>query len=482
MKLAAKLILISVVAVVAVMAASNFYAAHFTLARIKKNHQQYADKMADELEPSIVDAWKSGGINALEKHLSRPDIQPVARWVWFEEETVTETRRPYANADFSEVITRKQTASYVVKMGDGTQHLYTYCPVDLGDAKKGGLEFTKTLEEHERETWEDFVEFLIAISSMALVSILTVWIAGVRMIGRPLNTLIDATKRIANGDFTGRINLPGNDELSQLGRSINNMSQHLEEQNKTIENETNDRINAMKQLRHADRLKTVGRMAASIAHDVGTPLSVVSGRAALIAKGDLTPAQVKQNAETIQNESDRISAMIRRALDFARQTPPQKSSTDLNEILIQSSELLTPLAERQQVEIRTSLADDRAMAVVDPGQIQQVLTNMIMNGIQSMPTGGRLELGLRLQQVVLNGHKPTDYWLIGIKDQGEGIPAENLESIFEPFFTTKDVGQGTGLGLSIAYTIMQEQDGWIEVESEVKQGSHFKIFLPALPG
>ena len=85
----------------------------------------------------------------------------------------------------------------------------------------------------------------------------------------------------------------------------------------------NDRINAMKQLRHADRLKTVGRMAASIAHEVGTPLSVVSGRAALIAKGELTPEQIKKNAETIQNESERISAMIRRVLDFARQTPPK---------------------------------------------------------------------------------------------------------------------------------------------------------------
>ena len=94
-------------------------------------------------------------------------------------------------------------------MGDGSRNLYTYCPVDLGDEKKGGLEFTKTLDEHDRETWEDFVEFLVAISSMAIGSILVVWIAGVRMIGRPLNTLIEATKRIANGDFAGEIDLPG---------------------------------------------------------------------------------------------------------------------------------------------------------------------------------------------------------------------------------------------------------------------------------
>ena len=480
MKLAAKLILISVVAVFAVMAASNFYAAHFTLARIKKNHQEYADKMADELEPSIIKAWESDGMVGLKKELSRPEIQPVARWVWFEK-SVSATTRPFANGDFSEVISRKQTVSFVDEMSDGSRQLFTYCPVDLGNDKRGGLEFATTLEEHDLETWEDFLEFLIAISSMALASILTVWIAGVRMIGRPLDSLVDATKRIGNGDFSGKLEFRGNDELSQLGHSINTMSERLEEQNKKIEQETSERITALKQLRHADRLKTVGRMAASIAHEVGTPLSVVSGRAALIGKGNLTPEQIKQNAETIQNESDRISAMIRRVLDFARQSPPQKSFADLNEILIQASELLMPLAKKQKVEIRTSLATERAMAMIDPGQIQQVLTNMMMNGIQSMSSGGKLELDLCRQQVVSNGAEPTDYWVIGIRDQGDGIPAENLESIFEPFFTTKDVGQGTGLGLSIAYTIMQEQDGWIEVESEVDKGSNFKIFLPAVP-
>ena len=479
MKLAAKLILISIIAVVAVMAASNFYAAHFALARIKKNHQQYADRMATELKSSLVKAWQTGGMEAVQAQLASQNIQPVARWVWFEQ-TVTETTRPLADADFSEVETRKRTVSFVTELGNGSRSLFTYCPIDLGEDRQGGLEFSKTLDEHDQETWEDFLEFLVAVTSMTIVSILVVWIAGVRMIGRPLNSLIEATRRIGNGDFSGKVELPGRDELGQLADSINSMSERLATQTQTIKHENEDKISAIKQLRHADRLKTVGRMAASIAHEVGTPLSVVSGRAALIAKGELTLEQIKKNAETIQKESDRISAMIRRVLDFARQAPPQKSAADLNEILIQSAELLTPLAEKQHVKLRTSLANGEAIAVVDAGQIQQVLTNMIMNGIQSMTRGGTLTLGLKQHQVVLSGCQPADYWVISIEDEGTGIPTENLESIFEPFFTTKDVGQGTGLGLSIAYSIMQEQDGWIEVESEIDRGSHFKIFLPAV--
>jgi two-component system NtrC family sensor kinase len=480
MKLAAKIVLVSVIAVVAVMTASNFYAAHFTFLRLKRNHQRYAEKMADQMEAAMVKAWRQGGLDAMEEQLCLQPNQPIARWVWFEE-TVTETTRPCADADFSQIITRKQTVSFVVTTGDGSRNLYTYHPVDLGNSRNGGLEFSQTLDEHDRETMEDFLEFLIAVGSMAVVSILVVWIAGVRMIGRPLNQLADIANRIGQGDLSGRLNLKGKDELSQLATAINAMSQRLQDQKQVIENETNVKIEVMKQLRHADRLKTVGRMAASIAHEIGTPLSVVSGRAALIAKGSLSQEKIQQNAETIQGETERIAGMIRQSLDYARQSPTEKSPVDLNEALIQATELLKPVAERHLVRFKVALADQRAMSFVDASQIHQVVTNLVMNGIQAMPEGGELELGLTQQEATVNA-SPAEYWVITVTDQGSGIPAENLESIFEPFFTTKDVGKGTGLGLSIAYSIVQEQGGWIEVESEVGKGSQFQVFLPVLSG
>jgi two-component system NtrC family sensor kinase len=301
------------------------------------------------------------------------------------------------------------------------------------------------------------------------------------MIGRPLNQLADIANRIGQGDLSGRLNLKGKDELSQLATAINAMSQRLQDQKQVIENETNVKIEVMKQLRHADRLKTVGRMAASIAHEIGTPLSVVSGRAALIAKGSLSQEKIQQNAETIQGETERIAGMIRQSLDYARQSPTEKSPVDLNEALIQATELLKPVAERHLVRFKVALADQLAMSFVDASQIHQVVTNLVMNGIQAMPEGGELELGLTQQEATVNA-SPAEYWVITVTDQGSGIPAENLESIFEPFFTTKDVGKGTGLGLSIAYSIVQEQGGWIEVESEVGKGSQFQVFLPVLSG
>ena len=482
MKLAAKLSLVSVIAVIAVLAASNYFAAQIAISKIKKDHEAYALKKASQMERPIVDAWQSGGVEAMRAALDSEGTQPIARWVWFEE-SVTATTRPSALADFSTVVMRQEITSFVSTAGDGGHLLHTYYPVDLGVARVGGLEFTKSLDDYDRETMSKLIEFLFVVGFLSIVSILVVWVAGVRLVTNPLNQLTAATKRIGEGDYLHRVELNGNGELAQLARSINEMSEHLDAQKSAIERETQDKLRVTQQLRHADRLKTVGRMAASIAHEIGTPLSVVSGRAALIANGNLSVEKQKQNAEIIQSETDRITDMIRQVLDFARQLPSEKTKVDLNEILIQVIELLTTVAERNSIVMKSALAGTQALAFVDGGQIRQVLTNMMVNGIQAMKPGGTLHLTLS-QSSPESGEGSnlgSFEWQINVRDEGCGIPEENLESIFEPFFTTKDVGDGTGLGLSLAYNMIQEQGGRIEVSSEPGKGSEFRIFLPGLP-
>ena len=481
MKLAAKLSLVSVIAVIAVLAASNYFAAQIAISKIKRDHEAYASKMASQMERSILDAWRLGGVEAMRAALTSEGASPIARWVWFEE-SVTSTTRPSATADFSTVVTRKEITSFVSTAGDGGHLLHTYYPVDLGIPRIGGLEFTRSLADYDRETMNKLIEFLLVVGLLAIVSILVVWFAGVRLVANPLNKLTAATKRIGGGDYRCRVELSGKDELTQLAESINEMSSHLEAQKSAIEKETRDKLLVTQQLRHADRLKTVGRMAASIAHEIGTPLSVVSGRAALIAKGNLSPEKVKQNAETIQSETDRITEMIRQVLDFSRQLPIEKAEIDLNEILIQVTELLTIVAERNGVSIESALADTRALAYLDGGQIRQVLTNIMVNGIQAMKTGGTLSVSLSRSQPEegMENDCSSFEWELTVRDEGVGIPVENLETIFEPFFTTKDVGDGTGLGLSLAYNMVQEQQGRIEVSSEPGKGSEFRIFLPGL--
>jgi len=142
---------------------------------------------------------------------------------------------------------------------------------------------------------------------------------------------------------------------------------------------------------------------------------------------------------------------------------------------------MAPLGQKQKATLHFIGENDPAMAKVDAGQIQQVLTNLIVNALQAMPQGGMVEIGIRRERARLPEALESsegDYLSIYVQDEGEGIPEENMQHLFEPFFTTKDIGKGTGLGLSIAYGIIQEHGGWIEVKSKKGEGSCFSVYLP----
>jgi signal transduction histidine kinase len=223
-------------------------------------------------------------------------------------------------------------------------------------------------------------------------------------------------------------------------------------------------------------------MAAGIAHEIGTPLNVVSGRAELIASGMLSEDAICESARAIQSESQRITKTVRHLLDFARRSAPQRSRQNLNQLISVTNGLMEPLAARHHSELRLDLPDEQLFSDIDPSQIQQVLTNLVVNAIQTTDQNGQVTV--RLESVLMtppgnsNG-EPQAFCRISVADNGCGIPEEDRERIFEPFYTTKDVGEGTGLGLSISHGIVQEHDGWITVDSELNVGSTFSVFLPA---
>lgn len=237
---------------------------------------------------------------------------------------------------------------------------------------------------------------------------------------------------------------------------------------------------AEEHLRQADRLKTLGYLAAGIAHELGTPLNVIALRAALIAdngQGDETPVE---NAWIIREQADRMAQIIRQLLNFARPNPPKKEQHDLRKIATHTCTLLQPIAEQARatfdVESGPPLPVD-----VDYGQLQQVVTNLVVNAIQAMPQGGRVDLAMGKKRVVPpgeHGGEEGDYVFLEVRDQGSGI-AENVRAhLFSPFVTTKEVGEGTGLGLAISYRLVREHGGWFEVQSQVGHGSRFTVYLP----
>jgi signal transduction histidine kinase len=222
-------------------------------------------------------------------------------------------------------------------------------------------------------------------------------------------------------------------------------------------------------------------LASGIAHELGTPLNVISGYAGMIAGGSLSSQETAESAQTIKAQSERIANTIRRILDFARQRPGQRTPVDLRQLTRQTLDLMASLAEKQSVKLTLADGGDTAVVRADVEQIRQVVLNLTTNAVQAMPRGGTVEVAIgpaTFHPPARQADPGRQHVCISVRDEGEGISAENLNHIFEPFFTTKGPGQGTGLGLAIAEGIVREHGGWIAVESSPGKGSRFCVYLP----
>ena len=260
----------------------------------------------------------------------------------------------------------------------------------------------------------------------------------------------------------------------------------LKEANQKLETEMTARVAALEQLRHADRLNTVGKLGSGIAHELGTPMAVISGHAAMIADAEVEGEAARQSARTIRLQADRMARIIRQLLDFARRRQPQKSEVDLRAVLKQVVALLTPLCGRRMQRIDLEEPAEPVRIQVDPGQLQQALTNLVVNALHASPQKGVVTLRLsvtpaaRPREDEVPAAPPCACALMEVIDRGSGIEPENLRRIFEPFFTTKAVGEGTGLGLPVSREIVREHGGWLDVRSTPGEGTHFRLFLPLL--
>lgn len=490
MKLAAKLMLVFLLAVMSMTAVASYFSVQRAYDRFTRRERELAMRTTQKMDNQLVAAWRDQGLDGLMDAIDRlapHDSQLEVRWVWA---STLPKGRSYGAETSSGPTTNGRTGSrggtewLLTRDESGEQQLHVYCPVLVDETRQGALEFTRSLKSLEEQTRDTIVSALTSIGMMAAVALGMVYFAGLRWIARPLEGLIDKTRRAGRGDFSQPLRVRGHDEMSELAGALNQMCDQLASQQEQIRTETIQRLAALEQLRHADRLKTVGRLAAGIAHEMGTPLNVVSGRAALIASGKLTPEELQTSAHAIKSEADRITGIIRQLLDFARQRTARRVNTDARDLIARTLELLRPLAEKRRVSMEWTAGPQPLVVNVDQAQIQQVLTNILVNAIQSMPLGGRVVVAAETQhrrsRASASGPE-RDYLGITVADEGEGIAQEHLEQIFEPFFTTKDVGEGTGLGLSIAYGIVDDHGGWIDVESQVGRGSRFTVYLPQEP-
>ncbi len=230
------------------------------------------------------------------------------------------------------------------------------------------------------------------------------------------------------------------------------------------------RRTAIDQLRHAERLNVLGTLAAGVAHELGTPLNVIAGCAELVSE-ESTDERVRRRMRTVLDQVAKVSVIIRRLLDFGRRDGRPRSRFDLTAVTIAAADMLESTARKRGSMIEVD-ADESVWLEGNAAELEQVMSNLILNAIQAMEHGKvhiRVGTTTRAEQPLA---------CVEVADEGCGVPEKNLPHIFDPFFTTKGVGEGTGLGLSVSYGIVRDHAGTIEVASELGHGSRFSVLLP----
>jgi len=332
----------------------------------------------------------------------------------------------------------------------------------------GVLNVNYSLAETKRRMFE--VTQLFVFSTIATIAFLSISIAFVmfRLVRSPLNKMIEKMAKVEEGDLSVRITHAPKDEMGRLTNSFNSMIDRLDKAKKELD------IYHFHQMERADRLASIGEMAAGIAHEIKNPLTGIASAITIISDDFTSSDPRKEILGEVLEQVKRMDKTVNDLLFFGKPTEPEPVCTDLNAVLRKT--LIFASQHRGskggRIEKILDLQGDLPPVYVDPKQIQQVFLNLILNAIQAMQSGGVLTIKTALVQAV------EQKWVtVSIADTGQGIPDQILGKIFTPFFTTK--AQGTGLGLAICHKLVAQQGGIIRVESEDGKGTVFHIELLA---
>ncbi len=384
-------------------------------------------------------------------------------------------------------------------------------PLHQGTKVIGGIRLVSSLDEAQAFLGKKRDRAVILTFLSILVILITLTIFFGKLVGDPIQKLVEAMSRAEKGDLETEAHIQSEDELGQLGRTFNRMlrtiretheqniqllrqvSQFNEELTGKIEAATSELAKRNEQLRllnealfesqrqlsQSEKLAAVGEVTAAMAHQIGTPLNSISGYLQLILQDGNLQSKDQGRLKIIESQLDRLADSVKNLLSFTRQPKPQLKSLEVNEVLEELIHLSEPWFFARNVKLAKHLFPNLPPILGDPTHLQTLFLNLITNALDAMPKGGVLTIKTR--QRPPSPSPREERWLeIALTDTGIGITEESKKRIFEPFFTTKKMGEGTGLGLAICEKIIKEHSGRIEIESEVGKGSTFLISLPVL--
>jgi signal transduction histidine kinase len=469
-RLVAKFALAFFLATIAVVGAFTFLAVKRQVARIENTAIVDLQNLGAGLRAAIQASWQAEGeaeaiaiVDAANGHRSDVDI----RWV-----------SGLSTSDVDAVSERRT---------DGEHEVEIVLPVRTADGRGGTLVLTRTLPSTGTLLLNELGDEILLAVVLAVVMAGVAVGLGVVLFGRPLERIVDQARRVGAGDFSQRLRQDRTDELGILKREFNAMCDKLVAAQKRVDDEAASRLETLEQLRHLDRLRTVGTMASSIAHELGTPLNVVLLRGQSLARGEATGDEVADAGKTIVAQVEKMSRIVRQMLDFSRPKDEARERVSARALVDRTMNLLVGIAKKHAVVTETSFQDDGAV-LGRPSELEQALTNLVMNAIQAMKAGGKLVLGVRVGDaeppralMAEAGARAFPAVMIDVRDEGPGMDDATIGRIFEPFYTTKRSGEGTGLGLGVASGIAEDHGGFITASSTPGKGSTFTITLPRVP-
>jgi two-component system NtrC family sensor kinase len=300
------------------------------------------------------------------------------------------------------------------------------------------------------------------------------------VVHRPVRELIAGMRRVAAGDLEYRLPVRRDDELGDLARSFNKMAAEvggvqakIEEQ---VRRKTAELERVYRTLLHSEKMASIGKLAATVAHEINNPLFAILTYARLVLrallKHDIPGREdMAEQLQTIERESKRCGELVKSLLTFSRQAPSIREPNDLNTVVHRAVLLVQHKLAMQNIELEEQLGTDLPPVLCDANQTQQVVLVLLMNASEAMPKGGRLVVSTEFDGRAEHG-------VVRVKDTGCGIPEDVLPHIFDPFFTTKEDQNRTGLGLAVAHSIVQQHGGDIAVDSTPGVGTEFRVALP----
>ncbi len=344
---------------------------------------------------------------------------------------------------------------------EGTRKVAAYAPIP---AMGWAVAVTIPAEEFGREARAIQTRVFQVVTVTLLVTLAAVGVLSYFIL-RPVRNLAAATRRIAAGDLSHEIAIHSGDELGDLTRSFNRMVQEL--------------ARTQEELVRSEKLVALGRLSAGVAHEIRNPLNAMKGAIVHLQRRRADDPLIREYTQLVSEEIDRLSQFVTEFLCFARQAPPKRAPTDLNQLILSTQQLFEKKAQEDGIRFHNRLSPDLPLLSIDPHQMEQVLVNLMVNAMDAMRGGGDITFSTFFVRGAAQGDL-RDQARIEIRDNGCGIPEEILGDIFDPFFSTKE--SGTGIGLPLSLSIVENHGGRMTVKPREGAGTRVTIELPADSG